>query len=109
MADTAWILHCCGCRHRPSAAAPIQPLAWELSNAASVALKSRKKKRERDKIVQTASETLKGEHSRRETESRAHSAVSDFLQTSYRASHCLGFQKDHLELRALGAIAVPYS
>ena len=30
---------------RPAAAAPIQPLAWELPNAAGAALKSEKKKR----------------------------------------------------------------
>ena len=31
--------------HRPAAAAPIQPLAWELLYAAGVALKKTKKKR----------------------------------------------------------------
>ena len=33
-------------RHRPAAAAPIQPLAWELPYAMGKALKSKKKKKQ---------------------------------------------------------------
>ena len=39
--DTAQILHCCGCGGSPAAAAPIQPLARELTYAANVTLKSK--------------------------------------------------------------------
>ena len=35
--------------HRPAAVAPIQPLAWELPYAKSVALKSKKKKKKKKK------------------------------------------------------------
>ena len=51
---------CVGLRHnsdlallwlwcRPAAEAPIQPLAWELPHTAGVALKAKKKKKERKK------------------------------------------------------------
>ena len=36
-------------RHRPAAVALIQPLAWELSNAAGVVLKKKKKKKKKKK------------------------------------------------------------
>ena len=46
--DMAWTWCCCGCgRYRPAAAAPILPLAWELSCSACVALKKRKKKKKK--------------------------------------------------------------
>ena len=38
VADVAWIWCCCGCGVRPAAAAPIQPLAWELPHAVAAAL-----------------------------------------------------------------------
>lgn len=41
--------------------------------------------------------------------SGAHSVFSDFLNTGYRASDWFGFQEGHPELKALGAVAVPYS
>ena len=34
--DVAWVWRCCG---RPAAAAPVQPLAWELPYAVGEALK----------------------------------------------------------------------
>ena len=40
--DVAWILHCYGCRL--AAAAPIQPLAWELSMPPVQLSKAKKKK-----------------------------------------------------------------
>ena len=50
----AQIWHCFGCGiDRPAAVAPIQPLAWELPYAPSVALKrpKKKKKKERKKKI----------------------------------------------------------
>ena len=47
----AQIWHCCSCgigqhlQHRPAAAAPIQPLAWELPYATGMAIKRKKEKR----------------------------------------------------------------
>ena len=43
VADEAQIQHCCVCGCRPSAAVPIQPLAWELPYAADAAVKEKKK------------------------------------------------------------------
>ena len=37
--------------HRPGAAAPIRPLAWELPYAVSVALKKAKKKKQKKKMM----------------------------------------------------------
>ena len=42
--DTTWIPCCCDCG---AAAAPIQPLAWELPYAKGAALKKRKKKKKK--------------------------------------------------------------
>ena len=36
---------CCGCGARWAAPAPIQPLGWELSNAAGVAVKRKRRKK----------------------------------------------------------------
>ena len=42
VADVARILSCCGCGVGLAAAAPIQPLSWELSYAEGAALKRKK-------------------------------------------------------------------
>ena len=47
--DVTWILCCCGCRCRPAAGAPIQPLAWELPYAAVAELKKKWGKKEKNK------------------------------------------------------------
>ena len=39
--------------HRPAAAAPIQPLAWEPPHAAGAALKSKKKKKKKKKTPES--------------------------------------------------------
>jgi len=43
------VLRCCGCGIGPAAVAPIQPIAWELPYASSVAPASPKDKKFRNK------------------------------------------------------------
>ena len=46
--------------HRPEAAAPVQPLAWELPYAVGVALKRQKEKKKEKKKKQRHSTVLEG-------------------------------------------------
>ena len=41
--------------HRPAAAAPIRPLAWELPHATSIAIKRKKRKEKKRKITDSLS------------------------------------------------------